>query len=268
VLSRSRASLIGRLSRRRTREDEGLFLAEGVRVVEDLLAAGIVTRFALISSSLEDTERGERLARRLEAAAEVERVSDAELAALADTATPQGVLVVAEIPERRLEALDVAPDAVFLVLDAVQDPGNMGTLVRTAEGLGVSGVLSLPGTVDAWNPKVVRAAAGSVFRLPVVSVAAEALGAWLERHRVTALAADMGGAAVDAADPGGAVALVVGNEGAGLGEAAATLARARVAVPLRGAAESLNVAVAAAILLHELVRARTGGGTGGVGGEG
>lgn len=260
--SRSRAALIRGLSRRRNREAEGAFLAEGVRVVEDLLAAGIVPRFALVSSSLEDTERGAAVVRALENVTEVERVSDGELNGLAPTESPQGVLVVAPTPEWTLESLRPAARSVVLVADAVQDPGNLGTLLRTAEALGALGALLLPGTVDPWNSKVVRAAAGSAFRLPAVSVDVAALRAWLREHDVRLLGADAAGVDVATERHGGAVALAVGNEGAGLSDDVAAACHARVSVPQRGGAESLNVAAAAAILLYELTRGRNDGGSG------
>ena len=254
VTSRSRASLIRGLARRKIREREGLFLAEGVRVVEDLLDSGLVPRFALIASSLEDTPRGRSLVERLQGQCDVERLSDAELKGLADTETTQGVLVAAEIPRREIARLDAGPRDVVLLLDAVQDPGNAGTLVRTADALGCAGVISLPGTVDAWNPKVVRSAAGSLFRLPVVEADVPAAEAWARSKRACILAGDMAGAPVDTIALRGPIVLVVGNEGAGLGAEARGIAHTTVSVPIRGSAESLNVGVAAGILLYEITR--------------
>lgn len=258
VPSRSRAALIRGLARRRVREREGLFLAEGVRVVEDLLDSTIVPRFALVSSSLGDTARGRALAERLAAATEVEAVPDAELAALAETETTQGVLVAAEVPTVGLDAVAPAATDVVLLLDGVQDPGNAGTLIRTADALGCRAVLTLPGTVDPWNPKVVRSAAGSLFRVPVVACAAPELAGWLERTGATLVASDATGAPIGSITAQGPIVLAVGNEGAGIGAEVAGLASATVAIPIRGHAESLNVAVAAGILLHELTRGMNG----------
>ncbi|MBI4410175.1 MAG: RNA methyltransferase, partial [Gemmatimonadetes bacterium] len=133
------------LKRRKVREAEGLFLAEGVRVVEELLDAGVALRFAVVSSPLEDSERGRALADALAGRCPLHRVGPAELAELAGTETPQGVLVVAAIPRAELNSLEVHGRATVLVLDAVQDPGNFGTLVRSAEALGVVAVAALPG---------------------------------------------------------------------------------------------------------------------------
>ena len=223
-------------------------------MIEELLDSRIVPRLAVVSSSLGDSARGRALAERLEGACPVERVGDAELASLAETESTQGVLVAAETPRRDLGELRVGPRDVVLLLDGVQDPGNAGTLIRTADALGCAGALALPGTVDVWNPKVVRAAAGSLFRLPVIEADAPALSSWAEQAGVRVLAGDMHGTPIDAVDVRGPIALAVGNEGAGLSEAVTGLATTLVSIPIRGSAESLNVAVAAGILMYELTK--------------
>ncbi|HEX6909468.1 MAG TPA: RNA methyltransferase, partial [Longimicrobium sp.] len=197
MLSRREERLLRSLRQRKAREAEGLFLAEGVRAVEDLLASPLPIHLAVAASSLGDTPRGQAL---LDVLAH-ERVAlheatGRELAALADTETPQGILAVAPIPSAGLGALRVEDHdpAVVLVLDAVQDPGNFGTLARTAEALGAVGLVALPGTVDPWNPKSVRAAMGSTFRLPVVEAGWDDLAPWLASHGVETLAAVVGGA--------------------------------------------------------------------------
>lgn len=225
-----------------------------MRVVEDLLDSRIVPRIAVVSSSAGDTPRGRALIERLEGACPVEHVSDADLATLAETESTQGVLVAAEMPRRELDELRVGARDVVLLLDAIQDPGNAGTLIRSADALGCAGALALPGTVDLWNPKVVRSAAGSLFRLPVIEIEHDALASWLERNGASVLAGDMGGTPVDQVDVQGPVVLAVGNEGAGLSDVVARMAEQLVAIPIRGRAESLNVAVAAGILLYELTK--------------
>lgn len=258
MLSRSEVKLVRGLKRRKVREAEGLFLAEGVRVVEELLDAGVALRFAVVSSPLEDSERGRALADALAGRCPLHRVGPAELAELAGTETPQGVLVVAAIPRAELNALEVHGRATVLVLDAVQDPGNFGTLVRSAEALGVVAVAALPGTVDPWNPKAVRSAAGASFRIPIVQVNLEDLLEWLSSGGFTFYGAEADGEPVDRLELAQRAALAVGNEGAGLSAAVRAAADALVAVPIRGRAESLNVAVAAGILLYELTRVRKG----------
>jgi TrmH family RNA methyltransferase len=252
ALSQGRTRLIGRLSVRKTREREGLVLVEGVRAATEALDGGAAVSLAVVSPRLESTEAGARLVQRLEGAV-VERVDDAELATLADTQTPQGVLLVCRQPSTTLEALD---GARFLVLDAVQDPGNVGTLVRGAVAFALDGVICLDGTVDPWGAKAVRASAGTVFRLPVVPADAASLVPWLAARGVPLLVADAGGE--DAQRRAGAerFALAVGNEGEGVRAALRAAAEAVVAVPMAGPTESLNAGVAGSILMHTLAMAR------------
>jgi RNA methyltransferase, TrmH family len=253
-LSRAEERLVRGLRTRKHREAQGLFLAEGMRVVEDAMAAGLVLRLAVVAPSLEDTERGQALRERLTRATTVRPVSDAQLASLAPTETPQGLLLVVEAPTTRLAELAPAGWATVLLLDGVQDPGNFGTLVRAADAFAAAAVIALPATVDPWNAKAVRAAAGSSFHVPIVQATHAEAGAWLRDHGFSVLAADAAGTPVERVARQGRQALIVGNEGAGLTAAAAALADARVAVPIAGRAESLNVAVAAGVLLYELTR--------------
>jgi RNA methyltransferase, TrmH family len=253
VLTRREERLLRSLAQRKHREQEGLFLAEGIRAVEDLAASPLAIRFAVATSALEDNPRGAALRASLErASVRVHAADERVLRELSGTEAPQGVLAVAEIPRRSLDQLPVqAEPAVLLVLDAIQDPGNFGTLVRTAEALGAAGVVSLPGTVDAWNPKCVRAAMGSSFRIPVVESTWDELDPWLHAGHLPALAAVVG--APPLGDPPRRAALVLGNEGAGVSAESRRRAAREVGIPLRGRAESLNVAAAGAILLHQLL---------------
>jgi TrmH family RNA methyltransferase len=147
----------------------------------------------------------------------------------------------------------VTGNATGLVLDAIQDPGNFGTLVRSADAFGAAFVLALDGTVDPWNPKSVRATAGSAFRVPIFqSGTAEAIGQ-LRRQKVRLLVADSGGAAPGARGEG-PIALAIGNEGAGVRPELRQAADGVIAIPVRGAVESLNAAVAGSILLYLLTR--------------
>lgn len=243
------------LKRRKGRTEHGLFLAEGYRLVEDLLDSGLEVRHVLHTPEAAGSSRGSALLERCRSAGvPTEEVAGGELERYADTVSPQGIVAIAAVPESGWDAI-AAGDLV--VLDAVQDPGNAGTVLRAAEALGAAGLVALPGTVDPWNPKVVRAAAGSLFRLPVVRAG------WPEarerlRERGTAVwASDAEGEPLRRGDPvPPSVALVLGNEGAGVSEAVLADADRRVAIPMPGGADSLNVALASAILMDRIFSAR------------
>jgi TrmH family RNA methyltransferase len=184
-------------------------------------------------------------------------VAPAELEELADTEHPQGVVAVVEPRVWSLAEIPTGRGGVVLVLDAVQDPGNVGTMLRTALGLGAAGVVALTGTAELTNPKVLRGSMGAAFRLPAVSADTGAFLAWAEEHGVElwVTAADgepLGSRGGRAARP--PLALALGNEGAGVSPALGAAASRRVAIPLAPGVESLNVAVAAGILLHEVMR--------------
>lgn len=266
-------SLARDLRRRKARERSGLFVAEGVRTVEALLEAGCRVRGALTSAALGETTRGAALRQRLaESHVAMVEVDQAAFASAAETDSPQGVLAVAEQPALTLESLaarfaDADGGLRLLVLDGVQDPGNVGTLVRTSAGLGGSAVLALPGTVDLWSAKVIRSAMGAHFRLPTLPCTWDGLATFLQRLGAPLWAADGAGGAIGEAAAGAPprLALVLGNEGAGLSAEARARADRLVAVPSTDLVESLNVAVAGSILLYELrpagLRGRPAGGT-------
>jgi TrmH family RNA methyltransferase len=144
---------------------------------------------------------------------------------------------------------------LFLVLDGVQDPGNVGSMIRTAHGLGVSAVVLLPGSADLWNSKVLRAAMGANFRIPVVASDIPQLATWCGEREIEVWAGTMEGEPVGEVDSRiGSGALVVGNEGAGLSPEVLGLVTREVRIPIVAEAESLNVAIAAGILMYELMK--------------
>jgi RNA methyltransferase, TrmH family len=255
MLSRAETKRLQYLARRRGRLESGRFLIEGVRSAEDLIASGIVIHTAYLAPSIEDTRRGASLAQTLRARARTVSISEGELRSIAGTDTPQGVVIEADMPRHSLADLDWDGRMTGAVaLDAVQDPGNFGTIVRSADAFGLGFVAVLPGTVDPWNPKSVRAAAGSSLRMPIVETSLDALLNHVRVSDFRVLGADVHGTPVREVTPPGRMLLVLGNEGAGLCDEVRTACDELVAVPIRGAAESLNVGVAAGILLYELTR--------------
>lgn len=181
-------------------------------------------------------------------------LSDAGLAAVSDTRTPQGVVAVAVLPAWDWEDLGASD---LLVLDNVQDPGNVGTLLRAAEGLGMGGAVVLPGTAEPWSPKVTRAAAGSNLRLPIVEAAWAEAEPCLEDGGWELWIADARGEALGSGRADRPrVALVLGNEAAGVSAAVRTAAARTVCVPLCAPVDSLNVGAAGAVLMDRLRESR------------
>ncbi len=248
-------SLIRDLHRRRGRERRRLALIEGIRLLEEALAADLVFRGAVVGPSLEATPRGAALKSALESRdVRLLAVSDRDLTDLADTEHPQGIVAVIEPKEWSLDQIHPAPGRPALVLDRVQDPGNVGTMLRTAFGLGAAGVVALKGTAELNAPKVLRGGMGASFRFPAVRADIEAFLGWHRNSAATLWLADAAGEPVGGIKAAGAVSIVIGNEGAGIDPALSVMPHRRVAVPLVGTAESLNAAVTAGILLYEVIR--------------
>jgi TrmH family RNA methyltransferase len=239
-------------SRASKRREAGAFVVEGVRLAEEALSSGWEPLMGLYGAEL--GERGRKL---VEQAAvrgvTVEEAAPQVLKAASDTETPQGLILVFKLKVLELPA---EPDFV-LVIDAVRDPGNLGTLLRTAGAAGVDAALLTPGTADAFAPKVVRSAMGAHFRLPVRSMEWREIELCMKQHSLTTFLADSGGGvAYDRADLTGPLALIVGGEAEGPGADAQRLAGAKIHIPMPGGAESLNAAVAGAVLMFEVVRQR------------
>jgi TrmH family RNA methyltransferase len=239
---------------RRERRRERLFVLEGVRLVADAIGSGARLELALYDpEQLASTSAGAALLTVLRDRRGAQEATPAVIAAAADTVHPQGVVAVAGWPEQAPERA-----GVLLVLDALQDPGNVGTLLRSAEATGVAQVLCTHGTADLYSPKVVRAAMGAHFRLAMEQdLGWEQVAERLEvvDHVYAAdAAARMPYFAADWRQPGG---LIIGNETQGLSDAAQAVATKRISIPMLGRAESLNAAVAGSVILFEALRQRS-----------
>jgi RNA methyltransferase, TrmH family len=241
------------LKRRKARERQSLFVAEGVRTVEELLRSGLPIRGAIVTADLTAAPRGTALRERLAVSAkEILEVSQKDFETAAETESPQGILAIAEIPARSLNTLILASECRILVLDAIQDPGNAGTLVRTAAALGASATVALTGTVDLWNPKVIRSSMGAQFHHPALHATWEDASAFFDREGFRIWAADSSGEPLESGRAFRRLAIVVGNEGSGLNPGIRASAHKIVSLPIAATVESLNVAVAAGIILYQL----------------
>lgn len=238
------------LGRPKERQEASAFVAEGVRLVEEALSAGWPFRFVLFSDGI--SERGKSLVASLRShGVEVEQISAALLNAISDTGNTQSILAVLDLPTPSL------PPSTFdfvLIPDQIRDPGNLGTLLRTAAAAGVQAVFLPPETTDAFAPKVVRAGMGAHFRLPILSLTWEEIRARTVGLRL--LLADMDGLPCWESDLRSPLALIVGGEAEGASAPARALTTARVSIPMPGGMESLNAGVAGAVLMFEVVRQR------------
>ncbi len=228
-------------------------MAEGVRSVEELLSSPLKTVGVLTAPQLADAPRGGKLLQFLtERGIPTTPVNESEFRSAAETESPQGVMAIAEIPRHNLEGL--VPDDGFrmLLLDGLQDPGNVGTILRTAAAFSFDATVALSGTVDIWNPKVVRGAMGSLFHHVAFHDTAESVLPFLDRHHVELWGADAQGGALLAGSGPLRLAVVVGNEGSGLSSYVRERVRRLVSIPLAATVESINVAVATGIFLHHL----------------
>lgn len=236
-------------------------MVEGVKVVREALAAGVVVESVYVDRAglAPDALAHEVLAEAYGAGSRVFDLAPGVLARVADTVTPQPIMaVVGQMDVPLAQLATTAPPALVVVCVDVRDPGNAGTILRSAEAAGATGVVCCDGSVDVFNPKTVRASAGALFRVPVVSGGdpAEVLGELGRWGLVRLAAVARGGVTYTDADLAAAVALVIGNEAHGLPEAVAPQLDGFVSIPMAGRAESLNAGMAGAVLCFEAARQR------------
>ncbi len=231
----------------------GLVAIEGDHLLEEALRSGMVLKTVFLSEQ-------RTLPDYLPPSLEVVRLSREVFDSLMETRSPQGIAALLVPPVRSFEDL-LWGTPLILVAAALQDPGNLGTLVRSAEAFGATGIATLPGTVSAWNGKSLRGSVGSLFRMPVVSCTADDLLS-LQQRGIRLLAAVGEGVGTDIVqeiadtDLTGPVAIMIGNEGSGLPPDLLAIADARITVPSSGSVESLNAGVAGSIILYEAYRQR------------
>jgi TrmH family RNA methyltransferase len=238
------------LGRAKERRQEGAFVVEGIRLVEEAETRDWKFRFVLYDASL--NARGSSLVESLLAREiDVEEVSEHLMKSLSDTETPQGILAVLELTQLPFTN---SPNFI-LIPDQIRDPGNLGTLLRTAAAAGVQAVFLPPETTDAFAPKVVRSGMGAHFRLPIQSMKWEKIRR--ETKDLQVYLADMDGKSCWETDFRQPLALIVGSEAEGASEEARQLASQRISIPMAGHVESLNAGVAGSVLMFEVVRQRT-----------
>lgn len=238
------------------RTEDGYCAIESLRVVEEAIRSGL--RFKAVFFSESAGARADRLLPQIGSHVETLLLPDEVFASAAATETPQGVAALVKLKDASLEQM-LEPAAPLLVCVAgVQDPGNLGTIVRSAEAFGATGVVLGEGTVSPYNPKVVRAAAGSIFRMNVVRAAlTEAISQMKGRGLRLVATSSHKGVPLHEAQLAGGLALFVGNEGAGVPREIIAAIDETIAIPHSPRVESLNAGVAASIVLYEISRQRT-----------
>jgi TrmH family RNA methyltransferase len=242
------------LGRAKERREASAFVVEGVRLVEEAESRDWRIRFALYDDSL--SERGLRLVEKLEGKKiEVEKVESRLLQSLSDTETPQGLLALLEFTQLPIPN---SPD-FLLIPDQIRDPGNLGTLLRSAAAAGIQAVLLPPETTDAFAPKVVRAGMGAHFRLPIHSMTWEEIEQVSKSANLQIYLADMDGKSCWETDLRQPLALIIGGEAEGASEEARKLTTQKISIPMSGDIESLNAGVAGSVLMFEVMRQRTAG---------
>lgn len=248
--------LVNLKKKRKNREEEKVFLVEGIRMFREVPAKKL--REVYVSEAFYQKEKQAVDEAVQNSGAAFEMLSDTVFSHVSDTKTPQGVLCVVEQMLHPAEEVLQAENPHLLVLDNLQDPGNLGTIVRTAEGAGVTGIVMSADCVDIYNPKVIRSTMGSVYRMPFCYVEdLEAMIAEMKERGILTYAAHLSESVdYDRADYRKPCAFLIGNEGNGLREEIADAADQYIKIPMCGQVESLNAAIAAAVLMFEVRRQR------------
>ncbi len=233
------------------RSASSLFVAEGIQSLREALTC---QQGPAIETLYLSPTGAERITGLDVSEVNVVEVSDAVMAAMTSTVTPQGIVMVCDIPDYRLSDIAVTPESFFIYLDRIQDPGNAGTILRSADAFGARAIITSPHSVDMFSPKVVRSTAGSLWHIPVFeSVELSTLLAELNNPECIVLSSHADESIVDFRASGPCVA-IFGNEGAGTSSAELAVTARTVAIPMSGQAESLNLSAAASIVMFTLSR--------------
>lgn len=243
------------LKQKKYRQKNSLFLAEGLRTVEEAVSFdAAVTIFYL---PIDDERTRNLLEKAAEQQVKLVCVNENVMKKIADTETPQGIVAVCKIQGYSLENI-IAQGKMILVLDRIGDPGNLGTMLRTADAAGIGGVVLLKGCTDIYAPKTVRSSMGSIFHIPVLDgLSEDEIISSIKKAGYTLLVTCIDGADnLYKADLSGRIAFVMGNEANGVSDVLLKAASKRVFIPMEGNAESLNVAMAAGIVMFEALRRR------------
>ena len=253
-----RIRAVAALRDRRGREAAGRIVIDGGREIRRALEAGVPIETLFVAESgcrTADCSEALALARRRRAEIVVLGERAFERVAFGDRA--EGLVAIAPVPETSLDRLRLPADPLVVVLEAVEKPGNLGAVLRSADGAGVDGVIVTGGGVDVWNPNAIRASLGTIFSVPIATADSAAALAWLEARGIRVVSARVDGSReYTATDMRGPLAIALGSEAEGLSAAFGGAAVEAIRLPMLGIADSLNVSIAAAVLLYEARRQR------------
>lgn len=243
--------LINTLSKKKVRENNGLFLMEGTRLLEEAISRGVKIKYLVIDETVKNVPE-------VNQDYQVLRLPDNLFKKVSNTVSPQGIIAVAEQIEISLADIILNENPLIVILDGIQDPGNLGTIIRTSAAAGATAVLLTKGTVDLYNPKVIRSTMGSLFQVPIVKgIDDNETVKWLNHHSINIMVADLNGEeyyySTNLKEP---LALVIGNENKGPNDIWRKAADKKMKIPILGFTESLNASVAAGIIIYDVVRQR------------
>ncbi|MDR7870389.1 MAG: RNA methyltransferase [Tissierellaceae bacterium] len=245
------------LNRKKNRWENRLFIIEGIKIIEEAIINGIKIKSIFISEKFLESKDGLVFYVELKNLHNLAKVSDPLFKSISDTENPQGILAVCEFNIRDFYEIDNLEKPSMLFLDGVQDPGNMGTIIRTADAFNMDGIILGEGCVDPYNPKVVRSTMGSIFRVPlyICKNSIESLQE-LKIKGFHIFATSLNGKSLYDADFDNKFLCVIGNEANGVNPKILDIAERRIKIPMPGNAESLNAGVAASIIMYEAMRSR------------
>lgn len=246
------------LSRRKNREEMGLFLVEGIKLIEEAIDYSMSIKYIFYTDSIKNIKGGEEILLRISSLNDIELilVSDEVFKDISDTKSPQGILGVLEQRYEKIEDLDIENMKKTLYLDGIQDPGNMGTIIRTADAFGFDCIFIKSGTVDPFGPKVVRATMGSIYRVPIYYLNDHIYELKKLKKQGYILYSTYldGSTPIKDVDYNNRFIITIGNESLGVSDEVIEISDELIKIPMEGNAESLNAAIASSIIMYEASR--------------
>lgn len=244
------------LYKKKGRVKTGYFIIEGIKIIKEAIDYNYELKNIIFTDELKRTLEGEEFLKEIESFNNLIYVSEKIFKEISDTENPQGIIALAKINYKTIDEIDNKEPSFFIYLDELQDPGNMGTIIRTGDGFNINGIIITEGTVDPYNPKVVRATMGSIFRLPIYysDNGAEDLKKLKEKGiKIFSTSLEQSNFLFDA-NLRESIIITIGNESKGVSKQVLELSDKLIKIPMPGKAESLNAAVAASIIMYEAMR--------------